>query len=1131
MTKYANISVEIIYQELVSLCNNHSLEYAHDAYVTLRNLYYYVLNNKTEDVGFSFSGPFAKLDYLIKENHLSKRLSRAINHLRVKLRFLNKYPKEELHKSLLSDIRLFSEFIRHIYHTPIPPDLLTLLPNDYHTDKSWGNHPVKDVIRVIVNHWDDTYIYANNDTDEEITLCYNTKTEAGTLTEIKEIIQKGSQLNIVRPHIKEGIYYPEFIIYEPDFLVDISSIAESFEEYGLTPYSYLIKKLLPKRTSQAILIGNLAGQFLDEAVYNEKPVPYKESLNRFFRSYSLNLITCPDLQPAVFHKEAIHQQQNLRLYTEKQLDGYRIFDPEKVLLEPSFFCETLGLQGRMDLLTEDKRILIEQKSGKWGWPNGGHQEKHYVQMLFYLAWLRYNQHISTEEINCLLLYSKYPTENKNLNEENGLIKEVPAPELLFKALQLRNKIVWLEKMLQNGQATLLNSLTSSHFNIKNTSNKLWNNYQKPEIERVLATIQDAEEIEKKYFFRMFTFLEKEYHLSKNGFADAWNMSTEEKIQDGKIYTDLTLIQATDSENTGIGVDTITLRISSDSQNNLPNFRQGDIVVLYAYNETDTADMRYDIVFRATLIKQEEDTLTLQLRSPQRNRHIFDSQRPVRWALEHDFLDSSFNAGFKDLFSFLAMTNSDRKKLILNQRKPQIDSSIQLNGDYQKFNSLVLHAKQAKDYFIIIGPPGTGKTSYALTNILKEYLSDKNSSILLVSYTNRAVEEICSKLIQNEIDFIRIGHEHSCTEQFDTRYLLKNKINHCSTINDIRSYLESVRVYVGTTASVSSTSAIFQLKNFDVAIVDEASQILEPQLLGLFTAGNGTAIQKFIFIGDHKQLPAVVQQTEKESAIEDPLLNEHGFENCRFSYFERLLKANKDDDKLVYMLNHQGRMHPEIAEFINHEYYDSLLNFVPLPHQQQAQFYSIENTGEEKCKLNQLLLTHRLLCFHVPIKATNSSDATNPEEATLIVEIVKHIRQLYEQCNKPFDINKSIGIIVPYRSQIALIRKELKHLGFKEDITRLSVDTVERYQGSERDIIIYGTTIKKQYQLDFLSGNLLIEGKKIIDRKLNVAITRAREQMIVVGNLQLLSQSYTYRQFIQFAKGKGCLYDDRYATFS
>ena len=106
----------------------------------------------------------------------------------------------------------------------------------------------------------------------------------------------------------------------------------------------------------------------------------------------------------------------------------------------------------------------------------------------------------------------------------------------------------------------------------------------------------------------------------------------------------------------------------------------------------------------------------------------------------------------------------------------------------------------------------------------------------------------------------------------------------------------------------------------------------------------------------------------------------------------------------------------------------------------------------------------------------------------------------------------MGVIVPYRNQIALIRRETERLGIGA-LADITIDTVERYQGSQRDIIIYSFTIQQPAQLDFLTSNCFQEDGITIDRKLNVAMTRARKQLIMTGNVEILRQNAVFSQLI------------------
>ena len=113
---------------------------------------------------------------------------------------------------------------------------------------------------------------------------------------------------------------------------------------------------------------------------------------------------------------------------------------------------------------------------------------------------------------------------------------------------------------------------------------------------------------------------------------------------------------------------------------------------------------------------------------------------------------------------------------------------------------------------------------------------------------------------------------------------------------------------------------FTLKHFQLAIIDEASQILEPDLIGILSARHQqhNAIDKFVLVGDYKQLPAIAQQSAEEAAVTDLLLRNIGLEDCRNSLFERLYKSSPDTCRSI--LHKQGRMHPAIAEFPNQTFY-------------------------------------------------------------------------------------------------------------------------------------------------------------------------------------------------------------------
>ena len=401
--------------------------------------------------------------------------------------------------------------------------------------------------------------------------------------------------------------------------------------------------------------------------------------------------------------------------------------------------------------------------------------------------------------------------------------------------------------------------------------------------------------------------------------------------------------------------------------------------------------------------------------------------------------------------------------------------------------------------LLVGPPGTGKTSCALKKMVETFYKEEGAQILLLSYTNRAVDEICKALssIRPEVDFIRVGSELSCDENYRD-HLIENELATCMRRTEVCERINRCRILVGTVASISGKPELFRLKHFDVAIVDEATQILEPQLLGILCAKgeNGKeGVGKFILIGDHKQLPAVVLQNTEQSEVYDEALSAVGLKNLKDSLFERLYRTARqhtDAHRTYDMLCRQGRMHPEVALFANQAFYEGRLLPVGLPHQ-------LEDSGN----------INRLSFYPSRPEPMGSSAKTNHSEAKIAARLAATV---YKEHSEAFDASRTLGIITPYRSQIALIKKEIEVLGISE-LNQILIDTVERFQGSERDVIIYSFCVNYPYQLKFLS-NLTEEDGILIDRKLNVALTRARKQMLLTGVPTLLERNPLYKSLLK-----------------
>lgn len=1114
-------------QAAVALVPDYMAVYSRYADVLLR-----FLDQRTAASRLNFSGPFAKMDYLLKESQAPAHIAQAANAARVRIRNRHNTPAEELEAYAMHDLKALCQLIAFIDKADIPAQLSGMFP----PDSSYRPAPklLRDYMRMIVDSWDDDYIYGTIDgysdgTPDRVLYSHGNQYYDYDWSYLRPLLSRGTQLNLLRPRLSDdGSILPELIILEPDYLVDVTAVAHCFTHYADSPLVGLIRKLQPQSDSQAIELGNFAGQLLDEELHRQPeaaqpPTAYRDSVMTFFRNNALNMLTTyidPD-----FHNDARSQQKHISDALNVLLPrAVKRFDRKEGIVEPSFVSEMLGLQGRMDFLQLDYKVLMEQKSGKGRFPYNGfvkptETDEHYVQLLLYMLLIRYNhrdRYEANHELHAFLLYSKY---------SESLLAVGMSPEKIFQAIKIRNGIAWSELRLAQPDAfRILDRLTPDSLNQKQVSDKLWRNYQQPQLAAVLDPIHQASELERAYFFRFLTFISNEHVLSKlgnktkenSGFASTWQNSADEKRHAGNIYDGLTLVSP--DRNTQGRITTVKLRFADDADNDLSNFRQGDIVILYPYDRGQEPDARRAMLIRCSIEDITGDNhIVLRLRAPQSDARIFTFQEGKCWAIEHDFMEASFGALYRGMLAFL-LAPKERRDLILLQRRPRTDQLRQLRGDYGQFDELSLRVKRARDLFIIIGPPGTGKTSYGMLNTLREELLEPDTSVLLTAYTNRAVDEICSKLHASAIDFVRIGGELTCSDDYK-EYLISSRVEQADNIAALKQQLSQARVYVGTTSSITSHLNLFELKQFSLAIIDEASQILEPQLMGILSATHDglPAISKFVMIGDHKQLPAVVQQTQDVSRVSgNPLLEGIGLTDCRQSLFERLLRRYHDDPDVVYCLTRQGRMHPLISEFTNHMFYGGRLKPVPLPHQQAE----LPSSCEEGDPLTAMLLTHRFAFIDVPQPTEAPSDKVNPAEAGIIAEIVKRI---YRMEQPHFDPDETVGVIVPYRNQIAAVRKMLDRTGIAplHDIT---IDTVERFQGSQRRWIVYGFTIQKFYQLNFLTDNVFtdVDGT-MVDRKLNVAMTRAEEHLIIIGNTALLRHDPIFSKLISYARSKDSLF--------
>ena len=989
-------------------------------------------------------------------------------------------------------------------------------------------------IRCRVLHCDDTgmtVLTGREGDGTELRVSYGTTVAGDEFGYLRDILHRDMQLNLLDVRTSGDMVTAGQIVVEPDFLVDISSLAACFEEYGHHPLLYTLNRLKERPNTYHTILGNFAGMVLDDVI-NSQHFSLNDTIRKNFREKAIEYATCRGFRPAEFMKDASQQTRNIMQITGSLFQTY---DKTKVLLEPSFVCEMLGVQGRVDMMTSDKRMLVEQKSGRnihiernsENSSGGKYIEKHYVQLLLYYGVLKYNFGLKEHEPDIMLLYSKYPM-------PDGLMRTEHFESELREAIRFRNLVVAQEHvMASEGFGSAIDNITPETLNTKGMSGFFYDTYLLPQLKEVTDLLAGLPPLERAYLCRMTTFVLKEQQLTKTGYlagpscsvADMWRMSVEEKLDAGSMYVGLELVELEKNQTTG-SYDLLTLDVPECGDDFSPNFRRGDMVYVYAYAEDGQPDVRRSILFKGVMVRIEAGRVSVCLSNALQNPDVLarrDSQgRRLLYAIEHAGSDVGSAATMRTLFDFVT-SSPERRALLFGQREPRRDTSVRLTksyGDY--FDDLLLRAMQARDYFLLVGPPGTGKTSTAMRYMVEEQLAaEGRPSVLLTAYTNRAVDEICSMLCDAGISFLRLGSEYSCDERFRP-YLVGNMVENNPRLDDLRLRLMEERVYVGTVTSLMSRPFIFALKHFALAIVDEAGQITEPGLVGLLAAHKPKstmepAIDRFILIGDYKQLPAVVQQSVEESAVNEPCLNEAGIRNCRDSLFERLIRnerrAGRED--FIGLLRRQGRMHPDIAAYAGAMFYaDERLEPVPCPHQEEVAPGYQEPPADER---DEVLAKERVI--FIPSGKTDDglrSEKVNAGEARIVADLVVRIRRM---AGSAFSNEKTIGVIVPYRNQITMIRREMERRGL-DCAADICIDTVERFQGSQRDVIICSLTVNNDAQLDFLTANCFEENGRTIDRKLNVTLTRARRQMILTGNPEILSHNGVYAELMERIRHDG-----------
>ncbi|XP_021343498.1 DNA replication ATP-dependent helicase/nuclease DNA2-like isoform X1 [Mizuhopecten yessoensis] len=395
---------------------------------------------------------------------------------------------------------------------------------------------------------------------------------------------------------------------------------------------------------------------------------------------------------------------------------------------------------------------------------------------------------------------------------------------------------------------------------------------------------------------------------------------------------------------------------------------------------------------------------------------------------------------------------------------------------------ILKVLMSKDYILIKGFPGTGKTS-TIVALVKVCLV-LGLSVLLTSYTHSAVDNILQKLKKDNVTFVRLGKSnkiHPDIRQFSADHLTKN----LNTVGELREFYHSQKIVA--TSCLGVNHPLFTQRRFDVCIVDEASQVLQPACLGpLFSA------DRFVLVGDPKQLPPVVQSQEARSIGMDESLFQH-----------------LDDNGATFDLNLQYRMNSAIMSISNTLVYGGALkcgnDMVAISELVIPDPIALQKVVDKHGWLKQVLLDdpdYKAAVFlntsNMPARETRDKSGfiTNVGEAKIITILVEALTAAGVSVEE-------IGVIAPYRNQVNVIRDTLRNTHKTGTQGHIEVNTVDQYQGRDKEVILisFARSFASSADQQSKAGQLLKDVRRI-----NVAVTRAKHKLLLVGD-KISLQSY------------------------
>uniref|UniRef100_UPI0037E9C988 putative helicase mov-10-B.2 isoform X2 n=1 Tax=Semicossyphus pulcher TaxID=241346 RepID=UPI0037E9C988 len=550
---------------------------------------------------------------------------------------------------------------------------------------------------------------------------------------------------------------------------------------------------------------------------------------------------------------------------------------------------------------------------------------------------------------------------------------------------------------------------------------------------------------------------------------------------------------------------LVLKVPGVSENR-PSVLRGDSLLVYPDGEKK---VKYRGYVHSVLL----DSVKLGFSSELLSRFIDGMKFHVEFTVnrltvrvQHRAAELAATCGLGDV-----LFPSERALSLLQPEIPLLklfDSKLERNQEqYRAVQHIVAGSSKPAPY-LVFGPPGTGKTVTLVEAIKQIEKREASCHILACAPSNSAADLLCKKILDH-VDRNKVFRMYASSR--DPKYV-PEEIKDCTNLVGecylfpAKEKLMEYKIMVTTLLTAGRMiSGNIPAGHFTHMFVDEAGHAIETEcivpLAGLLSADSG----QVVLAGDPKQLGPILRS---------PFAQKYGM----VSLLERLMtdfslyRKDKDvlDSRFVTKLLQNYRSHPAILKIPNELFYDG-----------ELQACADEMLRNSYCRWQYLPKRDFPVIFH-GVTGVDEREASSPSffNVAEVEVLMSYVRKLLETQGKSQGTlaPRDIGIIAPYRKQVQKIRKALEKVekDFKfKDMKGLKVGSVEEFQGQERKVIMVSTVrsspdyveIDQKFNLGFVKN----------EKRFNVAVTRAKALLIVVGNPRVLNTDPTWAQFIQYCQ--------------